>query len=265
VRLTQAGKQFVQRGRKILSEISIAGQEVAAIGRSEDGQLAIGILSSLGSPYLGDLMQSYRQRHGAVRLTFIDGDQAEHVAAIRLLKLDVAFVTGNASWPGCETDELWSERVFAALPEQHVLASRNMLNWADLAAERFIVSNNVPGPEIHDYLVQRLSGLGQHPEIEEHSVGRLNLLSLVALGQGLTLASEGVTAIQVPGVVFRPVVDETLPYSMIWSAQNDNPALRSLLVLAREMARTGYAGQSSFMFGAPDQTGEPWQNPDPLR
>ena len=265
VQMTSAGRQFVERGRKALSEINIARSEVSAISRVEDGQLTIGILSSLGSPFLGNLIQAYRQHHGAVRMTFIDGNQTDHGAAIRLRQLDVAFVTGTALWPGCETEELWSEGVFVALPGDHALAERAALDWSDLVAERFIVSHCVPGPEIHDYLVQHLSGLGQHPEIHEHNVGRHNLLSLVALGEGLTLASEGVTTIQVPGVVFRPVADEALPYSMVWSAQNDNPALRSLLVLAREMSQTEYAGQGSFMFGAPDLSDEPLQNPDPSR
>ncbi len=61
-------------------------------------------------------------------------------------------------------------------------------------------------------------------------------MSLVALGQGLTLASEGITTTQVPGVVYRPIAKETLPYSMVWSSQNDNPAFLRLIELARSMA-----------------------------
>ena len=76
----------------------------------------------------------------------------------------------------------------------------------------------------------------ESPKILPQSVGRHNLLSLVALGQGLTLASEGITTTQVPGVVYRPMANETLPYSMVWSSQNDNPAFLRLIELARSMA-----------------------------
>ena len=41
--LTHAGKQFVQRGRKALSEIGLAKAEATAISRSEDGHVRIGI------------------------------------------------------------------------------------------------------------------------------------------------------------------------------------------------------------------------------
>lgn len=236
VHLTFAGKQFVDRGRKALSEIGLAKTEVAAIARVGDGELKIGILSSLGSGFLSDLIQGFAESYAAVQMSFVDGGQSEHVAAIRQHKLDVAFVTGTLEWPGCNTEYLWSERVFAALPEQHSLTSSEELEWKDLVGERFIVSEVVPGQEIYNYLVQRLAGLGQSPKILPQSVGRHNLLSLVALGQGLTLASEGITTTQVPGVVYRPMANETLPYSMVWSSQNDNPAFLRLIELARSMA-----------------------------
>lgn len=235
VTLTLAGKQFVDRGRKALSEIGLARTEVAAIGRVGDGELRIGILSSLGSSFLADLIQKFSEKHATIQMSFADGDQAEHVAAIRQRQLDVAFLTGTLEWEGCECRHLWSEQVFLAMPEQHVLAETEQLDWGDVIGERFIVSDAAPGQEIYNYLVQRLAGLGRQPEILPHSVGRHNLLSLVALGQGLTLASEGITATQVPGVVFRPIGNETLPYSMVWSAQNDNPALQRFLDIAASL------------------------------
>jgi DNA-binding transcriptional LysR family regulator len=235
VTLTLAGKQFVDRGRKALSEIGLARTEVAAIGRVGDGELRIGILSSLGSSFLADLIQKFSERYAAIQMSFADGDQAEHVAAIRQRQLDVAFLTGTLEWEGCECRHLWSEQVFLAMPEQHVLAETEQLDWGDVIGERFIVSDAAPGQEIYNYLVQRLAGLGRQPEILPHSVGRHNLLSLVALGQGLTLASEGITATQVPGVVFRHIGNETLPYSMVWSEQNDNPALQRFLDIAASL------------------------------
>ncbi|MDE2440858.1 MAG: LysR family transcriptional regulator, partial [Betaproteobacteria bacterium] len=83
VKLTHAGKQFVQRRRKALSEIGMAKAEVSAIGRGEDGHLTIGIFSSLASGFLSELVQAFGERHAAVQLTFIDGNPAEHLAAIR--------------------------------------------------------------------------------------------------------------------------------------------------------------------------------------
>ena len=89
VKLTHAGKQFVQRGRKALSEIGLARAEVTAIGRGEDGHVRIGIFSSLASGFLSDLIKTFSGRHHAVQLTFVDGNPAEHVAAVRQHQLDM--------------------------------------------------------------------------------------------------------------------------------------------------------------------------------
>lgn len=221
----------------MLQHINDGARDIAAIGRSEKGRIKVGIFSSLASGFLSDLFQAYDQNHGDVRIDFIDGDPAEHVAAVRQIQLDVAFVTGTQEWAGCEREYLWSERVFVVLPDGHGLAHRGELGWTELAGESFIVSDAAPGPEIHDYLVQRLADLGHRPEIRPQDVGRDNLLSLVAVGRGLTLTSEATTGAQFPGIVFRPIIGELLPFSAVWSPRNDNPALRRLLSLARKMSK----------------------------
>ncbi|MBS7702981.1 LysR family transcriptional regulator [Chelatococcus asaccharovorans] len=50
VTLTQAGEQFVQRGRKALSEIGLARIEATAIGRREDGHVSMGTTSRTEPP-----------------------------------------------------------------------------------------------------------------------------------------------------------------------------------------------------------------------
>lgn len=233
---TYAGQRFLLRARRAIRTIGEGAHEVAAAGQSEHGRVRIGIYSSIASGFLAELVSSYGRRHGKVRIEMIDGNPVEHVSAIRQLTLDVAFITGEREWLDCERQHLWSERVFAVLPDDHTLARHEVLTWPDLADETFIVSETAPGQEIHDHLVRCLADLGRHPEIQVQHVGRDNLVPLVALGQGLTLVSEAMTVAQFPGVAYRPIVGEVLPFSAVWSPSNDNPAFRRLLSLAKSMA-----------------------------
>lgn len=237
VRLTVAGQEFLRNARHALRQIDIGMSKVAAVGRAEHGLIRAGIFSSLASGFLFDLLRAFGTSHPNVRIDLIDNNPPEHVAAVRKLRLDVAFITGTAAWDGCEAEHLWSEKVFVVLPEGHPLIDKPALRWTDLASERFIVSDVAPGQEIHDYLVAHLAGLGRHINIQSQQVGRDNILSLVALGHGLTLTSEATTGAQFPGIIYRELADEILPFCMVWSAQNDNPACRRLLSLARSMAR----------------------------
>ncbi|QPC45252.1 LysR family transcriptional regulator [Kaustia mangrovi] len=236
VDLTIGGERFLYRVRIALQQIGSGIQDVAAIGCCENGCLRVGIFSSLASGFLAELLQAYDKSHPGVRIDLSDGNPDEHVAAIRQRALDVAFVTGTRDWSECETVTLWLERVFAALPKGHTLTRKEELDWSDLAGESFVVSNVAPGPELHDYLVQRLADLGHRPEINPQQVGRDNILSLVAAGRGMTLTSEATTVAQFPGVAYRPIAGEVLPFCAVWSPRNDNPALRRLLSMARSMS-----------------------------
>jgi DNA-binding transcriptional LysR family regulator len=228
-----AGRKFLYHARKALRQIDQGAKNVAAIGCCDDGCIRIGIFSSLASGFLSELLKAYDKKHPRVQIELIDGDPADHVSAVRQLRLDVAFITSRSGWTDCETDQLWFERVFVALPFDHPLCGKEELDWPDLTNERFIVSDAAPGPEIYDYLVQRLATLGRHPEISVQSVGRDNLLSLVAIGRGLTLTSEATTVAQFPGVSYRPVVRKlfrsarygcpamTIPLAGAYSASRD--------------------------------------------
>ena len=100
------------------------------------------------------------------------------------------------------------------------------------------MSDVAPGQEVHNFLVAHLSDLGSHPDIQSHHVGRDNMLSLVAVGRGITLTSEATIVAKFPGITYRELAGEVLPFSMIWSARNDNPACRRLLSLARTIDQT---------------------------
>lgn len=237
VSLTYAGKIFLLRAKQGLITINEGCRSIGTVGRGEAGIVRIGIFSSLMSEFMSDLLRSYSKNHAGVRTELIDGNPTELVAGIRQLRLDIAFITGTAAWSDCETAHLWSERVFVALPDEHVLTCKELLSWTDLAGEDFIVSDTSPGPEIHDYLVQRLAHIDQYPNVQPQAVGRDNLLPLVAIGRGLTVTSEATTAAQFPGVTYRPIAGEVVPFSAVWSARNDNPAFRRLLSLAKAISR----------------------------
>ncbi len=237
VTLTHAGKKFLARSRKALSEIDLAAMDAQAFGRGEIGIVRIGIFSSLASGFLKELLRTYAADNSRITLDLVEGSPVEHVTAIQRYDLDVAFLTGDPFESGCDSAPLWIERVFLVLPNDHELARIDQIRWPDLRQRKFIVSKADPGPEIHDFLVKHLSELGYRPDIDRHEVGRDNLMHLVAIGQGLTLTSEATTASVFPDIVYRPLADETLPFRAIWSPGNDNPAFRRFLSLAKSMAK----------------------------
>lgn len=236
VTLTDAGKRFLPHARRVFSELDLAIKDVGAAGRVEHGVLRIGIFASLASGFLADLLRRYNGDHPGVRCVIVEGVPSDHIAAVRQHCMDVAFLTGTPEAAECDVEVFWKERVFVALPKDDYLTVRKRIAWSELRDRHFVVSEAGPGPEIHDYLVRHLSELGHHPSVERCPVSRDTLMQLVALGNGLTLTSEATTGVNFPGVIFRPLATEPLPFCAVWSPRNDNPALRRLLILARTLS-----------------------------
>ena len=234
--LTQAGRKFVAHARKVLTQISYATADVGSIGRGEEGIVRVGIFSSLASGFLAELLHSFCATHSDVRTDIIEGAPSDHIAAIQQHRLDVAFVTGNPRLRDCDVKQFWTEQVYVVLPKAHPLITRESIHWTDLRDQHFIVSEMDPGPEIHDFLVKHLADLGVHPAIERCCVGRDTLMQIVSLGRGLTLTSEAIIATGFPGVIYKQLHGELLPFSAVWSPRNDNPAFRRLLSMAHAMS-----------------------------
>lgn len=203
--------------------------------RAETGLVRIGILTSLAGGFLRQLVEAYAEQHPQVRIDMRDGGRREHIAGVRAQRLDAAIITGSDPIPGCETGEFWRERVHVALWAGHPLAGSSKLDWPDLKREHFIVSRNEPGPEVHDYIVRRSADYSTYPDIEDKFALQDTLMNLVSLGQGITLVSAAWTAVNVPGLVLLPLTDQAdiVPFSIVWSAANDNPAFLSFLKTAR--------------------------------
>jgi DNA-binding transcriptional LysR family regulator len=223
-----------------LEEIDNAVKDAAIAGRGADGSVRLGIVSSISHGFVRELIQRFRAAHPGVGVDLVEGPQHRHVLEVGERQLDAAILVEGWAVPGCESLSLWRSQVFVVLPQSHPLAGRESLHWDDLRAETFIVTNFSPGPETQSRIIARLAGPHCNPVVTRYEIYRDTMLQMVALGFGITLVSEGAIEAHIPGLVFRPLASEEdcLSYTAIWLAENDNPALRRLLSLARSMAKT---------------------------
>jgi DNA-binding transcriptional LysR family regulator len=241
VSLTLAGQRYLVHARRAISHLYEGQMEAAAIGRAEDGHLKIGVFSHLASGFLSDLFAAYDARHSGVHVDFVDASPDDQVTAIRHLELDGAFVLGQPEWPECEVLPLWTEAIFCALPEGHRLAAKTEIAWSDLTEETILNRSEGSGAEVRSLLEWRFARFDAVPQIETQRVARSNLVGLVATGRGVVPIVESETVVPFPGVIYRPVAEARIPYSLVYSPQNGNPAFRSLLSLARSMATVSAA------------------------
>jgi DNA-binding transcriptional LysR family regulator len=248
VQTTIAGACFFERARLALEQLDFAVSGARLAGRGQQGRLRIGIFTPLADGFLRRLITGFLQSHPEVLIDIREGARRSHFAELRAETLDVVFATGANAVPGCETAELWNERVHVALPVDHPLQARDRLDWPDLKDERFIVSRAPPGPEIQDYIVRRIADFSNYPTVERMAVAPATVLSMIGMGFGLGVVAASWTALGVPGVTFRPLTDpaDIIPFSVVWAAENDNPVLRRFLSMAHVMAGRARPGTSDW-------------------
>jgi DNA-binding transcriptional LysR family regulator len=235
VRLTVAGRHFLDNTRSAIHEIDLAVKNATAAGCGAEGVIRIGVLPSLLSGFLCDVLSEFRETHPRVIFDFLDGSPEKLIARIMERRLDIAFVVSGTPTPGCDAKALWSSGIYIALPDRHPLAGCDAIDWELLKDEHFVMGREAAAAGFDGHATERIARIGGRLSLAMHDISRELVMQFVALGFGLSLLSNVSTAIPYPGVAFRPLAGEADPvsYSAIWLPGNDNPALRRFLSLAR--------------------------------
>jgi DNA-binding transcriptional LysR family regulator len=147
--------------------------------------------------------------------------------------LDIAIMIGETPYRGLVSRPFWSERILAAMPEKHRLATRERIHWTDLTGERFLLTERDPGPETRNMLLGKLGMPGYSPDISMDDIGCETVLSTIPLGGHFSIVAESALGIQVPGVTFREIQETNghmrIGFSGYWRADNENIVLRRFL------------------------------------
>lgn len=252
VRLTISGRGFVKRAKSLILDFDEAINTACNAGVAGEGELKLGVIASLSAGVLRSVLMDFVNQHPDVNLRVIESERVELLTLLSHRRLDAVVASGGFTNDHGDSIVLSLEPIHVALPTKHHLSNKSRLSWDQVRHEHFIVSTNEPGPEISDYLVQKLARLGQSPRITRHRVGREGAMNLVGLELGISLVADHWRGVKYPGVRFVPIGDDELvPFSLVWRPENDNPALRRFVSLARVHARKAAAG------GAASQTPDP--------
>ena len=238
VRPTIAGRCFLERTRSAFAEIDYAIKNATAAGRGAEGMIRIGVLPSLLSGFLRDVLSEFRETHPGIIFDFFDGPPRKVIACIMERRLDMAFVVSGTPTPGCDAEALWNSGFCVALPDRHPLAGCDAIGWELLKDERFVFGREAIASEFDNHAIEKIARMGGHLSLSTHDVSQDLVMQLVALGFGLSLVTDSSAVIPYPGVAFRPLAgeDNCISYCAVWLPGNDNPALRRFLSLARSMS-----------------------------
>ncbi|MER6246301.1 LysR family transcriptional regulator [Streptomyces griseorubiginosus] len=207
VRLTEAGEALLPHARQVLQAWAAADTAMASARAAGRGTLVVGMSTSPGR---GGLLPAIRSRFTAahpeavVRLRQMGWQ--DPTAGLADGETEVAFV-----WLPLPDPERYAwtpvaeESRLVALPTGHPLASRESIDFADLADEPFLALPASAGP-LRDFWLAVDERSGRPPRVGAEIAGTEETYEALVAGLGVCLVAAGnAPLITLGGVVTRPV------------------------------------------------------------
>ncbi|MFD5324839.1 LysR family transcriptional regulator [Streptomyces sp. NPDC127092] len=241
VRLTDVGTALLPHARAVLAAWDEAEGAVRAAREEARGTLVVGMSTSPGR---GGLLPAIRSRfteaHPRARTRLRQIGWEDPTAGLADGSSDVAFVwlplagAERFRWVVVAT-----EPRLVALPEDHPLAARERIAFAELLDEPFLALPDT-GPELRDYWLALDARDGRPPVVGAEIASADETYEALVGGLGICLVATGNAPLLTRGgVVTRPVegVSESR-LALAWRADDTRP-------LVRDYARAAAAVASS--------------------
>lgn len=243
LRLTDVGRLLHAQALQLLTRMEDLETMVKTATASGRRRLMIGYVASTIYARLPELIRGIRKAAPSVELTLIESSTLEQIAALKEGRIDIGFGRIRFDDPSVRRVVLREERLIAALPIEHRLASgEGPLSLRDLADEPQIIYPRQPRPSYADQVVSLFRDHQIEPRIV-HEARELQIaIGLVAAEEGMAIVPESVRRARSQDVAFRELLEPaSSPIIMSYRSGDRSLELRLMAdVIARHYAAWGY-------------------------
>lgn len=193
VRLTDAGRAFLDEARAILKHTDDAVGKVRAIAGKRETELHIGDWPLATGRIMPALLRAFQQAMPNVKMKVHDWPVEKNIAGVRDGRLQLAIILPPLKANALEElrfERLLTARVCLAVSPDHPFARRQSVSLADAAREPFIGLMREEYPRYLEYLNAIFARVSDKPRMVEEHDGWSGVFSAVAAGAGVALTSD---------------------------------------------------------------------------
>ena len=236
--ITENGRPFIEQARRIITDVDNLRTTARNVSYGLQGRIAVGYCSPLMAGKLRIAISDYLTKFEDVQFDGIEAGLEKLFHGLHSHTIDVAVAPIGHREDGISARRIWSERLFVAVPEDHVLAQKDQIYWQDLRREVFVVPAGGLGPIFGNVIAARLTEQGKLPSIILQDTSLESVLSMVAAKRYISIATEASQGITWTDLRFLEIHDPTGParleYALYWREDNGNPALQRFFKLIEE-------------------------------
>jgi len=238
VRLSTAGKLFLEEARRILQQVEEATRRAKRVAYGQLGTLRVGFIESMSwHGIVPDSFRQFRERQPDAELQIKPLSSLEQIAAVRSGQLDAGFVFTIAKIDRELAQlEIALVNLMLAVPKRHPLAKSKSLRLRDVSSALFIWFPRRESPLFYDGLMHACFRGGlKSPHIVQEGVNEATILSLVSCGLGVAFVSSATRWRGPESVVLLSVTDLKLPlpFALIWRKDNSSALLAKFVADVR--------------------------------
>lgn len=204
LKLTAAGRRFLDECRHLLSASARLEARVRDEATGQAGSIAIGhVESAVHAGVLRKALRALKRQSPELEVQLHASRSAAQFEALGRGDIDVGFTHR----PPQPSDDLASKRVgrepyLLAVPAGHALASGRRASAKVLNGERFIFLPRQAAPEGHAQMLAACERTGFKPDIRHEAAEPSTVLELVACGLGLAIVQSGLKRLAPSGVAW---------------------------------------------------------------
>jgi DNA-binding transcriptional LysR family regulator len=213
VRLTEAGRVFLQEARAVLQRADEAVAKARSVAGGVQGEIRVGYAPSLTIQILPRALRAFQSEFPAVRVILDDLSTEEMLNGLRAGKLHVALTVnpGRGKLRGLHFDEIAQYPMCVAVPPGHPLAKSRAVNWKKLAGENLIAYGRDNYPEYHEALDAIFERVGGKMNIVEEQDGVTSLIAAVEAGRGVAFVPGCIACMAGPRLKIIPLTPAPRP------------------------------------------------------
>src|SRR5438128_4422913 len=191
VRLTDAGRTFLDNARALLQNADEAVTKARAVASAEPTELHVGHSPTPTAEILPKILRAFQRKMPNVHVRLHDWSNKIILDGVRDGRLQLGLITRSPKTSALRDmrfEELLRQRVCVAVAPQHAFARRRAIPLTEVAAEPLIGLNREDYPTYYDLFSNTLSKLKQKPRVIEEHDSMPGVMSAVEAGTGVAVA-----------------------------------------------------------------------------
>jgi DNA-binding transcriptional LysR family regulator len=238
VRLTSAGRLFLEHARQVLMEVDGAVLAARQTIGGERNRLSVACTPWAGYIVIPNILSRFSEQHPNVRLEIQTLNSMEQLHAVKARVTDVAFMWRSSADGDLRIDGLLAHPLVVALPVKHRLSARTYLSPRDLPGESYVTLDPNVAPVYSQAVAEYWETAGVTLNEQHRADQAYAVIELVAAGAGFAVVPLSVHEHADPRIVCRrldPPPPE-LELTLARAHGADSPAIKALLDMALRIA-----------------------------